>query len=163
MDIVGGDINDGRLSGQQAKPPRHCQKRCQDVLGCSFFSWDRFTGGCWLKRADGLRIPHPKMIIGPKFCTGTMTSNPHTPQPKEPCALTTAAQPCDFAAPYQTMSGQCNSITNPLWGASHTPFSRLAASQYGPDNQPRGTGTVLTNTMVGDYINIVKKIFLFKF
>ena len=144
MDIVGGDINDGRLSGQQAKSPRHCQKRCQDVIGCSFFSWDRFTGGCWLKRGDGLRIPHPKMIIGPKFCTGTMTSNPHTPQPKEPCALTITAQPCDFAAIYQTMTGQCNSITNPLWGASFTPFSRLAASQYGPDNHPRGTGTSYT-------------------
>ncbi len=45
------------------------------------------TGYCWLKRTDGLRIPHPKMIIGPKFCAN-MASNPHTPTPKEACSVT---------------------------------------------------------------------------
>jgi hypothetical protein len=29
MDIVGGDLNDGRQAGQQAKTPKHCQKKCQ--------------------------------------------------------------------------------------------------------------------------------------
>jgi hypothetical protein len=28
-DIVGGDLNDGRQAGQQAKTPKHCQKKCQ--------------------------------------------------------------------------------------------------------------------------------------
>ena len=59
----------------------------QDAQGCNFFAWDRMTGYCWLKRTDGLRIPHPKMIIGPKFCAN-MASNPHTPTPKEACSVT---------------------------------------------------------------------------
>ncbi len=59
----------------------------QDTQGCNFFAWDRMTGYCWLKRTDGLRIPHPKMIIGPKFCAN-MASNPHTPTPKEACTVT---------------------------------------------------------------------------
>ena len=32
--------------------------------------------------SDGLRIPHPKVIMGPKFCKKAL-SNPHTPAPKE--------------------------------------------------------------------------------
>ena len=56
------------------------------------------SGYCWLKRSDGLRIPHPKMIIGPKFCAN-MPSNPHTPTPKEACTVT-ASQVDIMAAEY---------------------------------------------------------------
>jgi len=142
MDIVGGDLNDGRQAGQQAKTPKHCQKKCQDAQGCNFFAWDRMTGYCWLKRTDGLRIPHPKMIIGPKFCAN-MASNPHTPTPKEACSVTATqiqTNPCDLNSPYQSLTGRCNNVKNPLWGSANSPFIRLVPPQYGPDSTPRGTG-----------------------
>jgi len=44
MDILGGDMNDGRLPGQRTRSPKQCQKRCQDTKGCSFFAWDRGLG-----------------------------------------------------------------------------------------------------------------------
>ena len=56
------------------------------------------------KRGDGLRIPHLKIIIGPKFCTTTMTTNSHTPTPLEACAVVSTQgpqPPCDFTSPYQ--------------------------------------------------------------
>merc|ERR550532_353009 len=104
MDILGGDMNDGRLPGQRTRSPRQCQKRCQDTKGCNFFAWDRYAGYCWLKRSDGLRIPHPKIIIGPKFCqspapslsslsSSLSSSSSSVPvvessSPREPCAIT---------------------------------------------------------------------------
>ena len=141
MDILGGDMNDGRLPGQRTRlptaqlvksnintlysryqrSPRQCQKRCQDTKGCNFFAWDRvgehvhywlcnliltrifpsqYAGYCWLKRSDGLRIPHPKIIIGPKFCqspapslSSLASSSSSVPvvessSPREPCAIT---------------------------------------------------------------------------
>merc|ERR1719500_2080330 len=114
-DIVGGDLNDGRLPGQRTRSPRQCQKRCQDTKGCNFFAWDRYAGYCWLKRSDGLRIPHPKIIIGPKFCQSPAPSLPsslssssssvpvvESSSPREPCAIpgpstTEQLTPCDFA------------------------------------------------------------------
>ena len=67
-DIFGGDLNDGRLPGQKTRSPKQCQQRCQETAVCGYWAWDMYAGSCWLKRSDGLRFPHPKMIIGPKFC-----------------------------------------------------------------------------------------------
>merc|ERR1719270_2537994 len=104
MDILGGDMNDGRLPGQRTRSPKQCQKRCQDTKGCNFFAWDRYAGYCWLKRSDGLRIPHPKIIIGPKFCAGSgpvsvgpVSGSVSVPTPdistaREPCAVTESQQ-----------------------------------------------------------------------
>merc|ERR1719219_885683 len=143
MDILGGDMNDGRLPGQRTRSPKQCQKRCQDTKGCNFFAWDRYTGYCWLKRSDGLRIPHPKIIIGPKFCAPTGGIIPiDAPSAREPCAVTVSQEqtsPCDFASSYQRIDGRCNNIKNPYWGAADIPFSRLVAPKYSHDFAPRGS------------------------
>ena len=149
-DIVGGDLNDGRLPGQRTRSPKQCQKRCQDTKGCHFFAWDKYAGYCWLKRSDGLRIPHPKIIIGPKFCANAISEL--TPSAREPCAVTvTQIQngPCDFASSYQTITGRCNNIKSPNWGAANIPFSRLASPKYGADTTaPRGVADELPNVRV---------------
>merc|ERR550532_2068610 len=115
-----------------------------DTNGCNFFAWDRYTGYCWLKRSDGLRIPHPKIIIGPKFCAPTGGIIPiDAPSAREPCAVTVSQEqtsPCDFASSYQTIDGRCNNINNPYWGAADIPFSRLVAPKYSHDFAPRGSG-----------------------
>ena len=103
-----------------------------------------------MKRSDGLRIPHPKMIVGPKFCPpnpllATLHSEfkPVVSTPKEPCAVTITQipnPPCDFASAYQSLTGRCNNIKNPNWGAANIPFSRLASPSYGPESAPRASG-----------------------
>ena len=55
--------------------------------------------------------------------------------------LQTTGTPCDPSSPYQTLTGRCNNVKNPVWGATNSPFIRLVPPQYGPDNTPRGTGT----------------------
>jgi len=149
-DIVGGDLNDGRLPGQRTRSPKQCQKRCQDTKGCHFFAWDKYAGYCWLKRSDGLRIPHPKIIIGPKFCGSAVSDL--TPSAREPCAVTVSQiqnGPCDFGSSYQTITGRCNNIKSPNWGAANIPFSRLASPKYGPDSTtPRGVSDELPNVRV---------------
>ena len=157
-DIVGGDLNDGRLPGQRTRSPKQCQVRCQDTKGCHFFAWDKYAGYCWLKRSDGLRIPHPKIIIGPKFCPvavvggGDATVVGPTAPAREPCAVTVGqvqSGPCDFSSAYQTLTGRCNNVAHPDWGAANIPFSRLAAPQYGPDQTtPRGASHELPNVRV---------------
>ena len=53
----------------------------------------QYTGYCWLKRSDGLRIPHPKIIIGPKFCAPTGGIIPiDAPSAREPCAVTVSQE-----------------------------------------------------------------------
>jgi len=155
-DILGGDLNDGRFPGQRTRSPKQCQKRCQDQRGCHFFAWDRFAGYCWLKRSDGLRIPHPKIIIGPKFCAKAL-SEPSSFQPttaaREPCAVTIEQiqnGPCDFDSTYSTITGRCNNIKNPNWGAANIAFSRIVSPRYQSpkSDRPRGLAGDLPNVRV---------------
>merc|ERR1712106_679397 len=75
-----------------------------------------------------------------------------TPSAREPCAVTvTQIQngPCDFGSSYQTITGRCNNIKSPNWGAANIPFSRLASPKYGPDSTtPRGVSDELPNVRV---------------
>lgn len=166
-DILGGDLNDGRLPGQKTRNPKQCQKRCQESTSCGYWAWDMYAGSCWLKRSDGLRIPHLKMIIGPKFCPTSFPQSSQTSEPRpaskpsistgratgrEPCAVTIEQEfngPCDFSSPYQTINGRCNNVKSPNWGAANIPFSRLASPVYGPDGQePRASGPDSPNVRV---------------
>ena len=173
MDILGGDLNDGRLPGQRTRTPAQCQQRCQEANSCGYWAWDMYAGSCWLKRSDGLRIPHPKIIIGPKFCPTPLA--PPSIQPaefapnpvpssgsvksksREPCAVTIDQDnhrhrqqaACKFDSPYQTINGRCNNIKQPNWGAADIPFSRLASPIYGPDgSEPRASGPEYPNVRV---------------
>lgn len=148
-DILGGDLNDGRLPGQRTRSPKQCQQRCQELSSCGYWAWDMYIGSCWLKRSDGLRIPHPRMIVGPKYCapgSGQVLTEPKqsVSSAKEPCAVTVTQEqhlPCDFSSAYQTITGRCNNVQSPNLGAANIPFSRLASPDYGPDgSEPRGSG-----------------------
>ena len=158
-DIFGGDLNDGRLPGQKTRSPKQCQQRCQETAVCGYWAWDMYAGSCWLKRSDGLRFPHPKMIIGPKFCPSAPLKSlpspdvkPSTVTGREPCGVLITQEhiePCDFQSPYQTINGRCNNIKNPNWGAAQIPFTRLASPSYGPDgSSPRATGPEFPNVRV---------------
>merc|ERR1719278_517603 len=111
-DIFGGDLNDGRLPGQKTRSPKQCQQRCQETAVCGYWAWDMYAGSCWLKRSDGLRFPHFKMIIGPKFCPKLgarkpgVEAKPSAVTGREPCAVLITqehTEPCDFESPYQTI------------------------------------------------------------
>ena len=152
MDILGGDMNDGRLPGQRTRWRRKktCHYNLEISLSLSCWSGhpssvrkdvkirraatsllgigdcalmigshdpkillflqflqfflshtdhpvithcSQYTGYCWLKRSDGLRNPHPKIIIGPKFCAPTGGIIPiDAPSAREPCAVTVSQE-----------------------------------------------------------------------
>ena len=45
-----------------------CQKMCQKVEKCKYFTWRRDNKECWLKKERGGSDPNENAVSGPKFC-----------------------------------------------------------------------------------------------
>jgi len=53
-----------------------CQRRCQSVNGCAYFSWQEKPGTCHLQDDDSVEVGKPGLrltITGPKTCGGSHT------------------------------------------------------------------------------------------
>ena len=63
---------------------------------------------------------------------------------------------CDDSTKFRTITGNCNNLNNPYWGAMSTPFSReIAVEEYNPKTDI----TILDGTGVdgGDYGRSTRK------
>ena len=47
-----------------------CQSKCAETSGCSFFSWNKINGDCWMKKSDAGRRKIVNVISGPAQCPG---------------------------------------------------------------------------------------------
>ena len=45
-----------------------CQKMCQEIGKCKYFTWRKDNKQCWLKKEKGGSRPNENAISGPKYC-----------------------------------------------------------------------------------------------